>query len=128
MQAQTRVVHCKKAAYDVYIGRGRGNGNVWGNPFTHIANKQTLAQFVMPSRESAIAAHRKWFVQQPALMARLGELRGKTLGCWCHPLSCHGDFLAELANALPSAPAHLSLDEILVAVAPVLTRYGLMPQ
>lgn len=29
---QTRVVHCKRAPYDVYIGRGQGS--VWGNPFS----------------------------------------------------------------------------------------------
>lgn len=26
------------------------------------------------------------------------ELKGKILGCWCAPLPCHGDTLAELAN------------------------------
>jgi hypothetical protein len=34
----------------------------------------------------------------PDLLARLPELRGKVLGCWCHPEQCHGDTLAELAN------------------------------
>jgi hypothetical protein len=33
-------------------------------------------------------------------MAALPELRGKKLGCWCKPGPCHGDVLAELANAL----------------------------
>lgn len=119
------VVHCKKDQYDVYIGRARnGSGGVWGNPFTHIANKATLAKFVMPSRDAAIVAHREWFVQQPDLLARLGELRGKTLGCWCAPLPCHGDFLAELARALPpSGP--LSLEMIRTAIQPVLDQYGL---
>jgi Domain of unknown function (DUF4326) len=27
------------------------------------------------------------------------ELKNKTLGCWCKPLPCHGNFLAELADA-----------------------------
>jgi hypothetical protein len=26
------------------------------------------------------------------------ELRGKILGCWCAPLPCHADILAEVAN------------------------------
>jgi hypothetical protein len=26
-------------------------------------------------------------------------LRGKTLACWCVPELCHGDILAELADA-----------------------------
>ena len=29
-------------------------------------------------------------------MASLGELGGKRLGCWCAPLSCHGDVLVKL--------------------------------
>ena len=34
---------------------------------------------------------------RPDLLARLGELRGKALGCWCAPLACHGDVLAGAA-------------------------------
>jgi len=26
------------------------------------------------------------------------ELKGKVLGCWCHPKECHGDVLARIAN------------------------------
>jgi len=28
----------------------------------------------------------------------LAELHGKTLGCWCHPLPCHGDILCKLID------------------------------
>ena len=28
----------------------------------------------------------------------LAELKGKRLGCFCHPQPCHGDVLAELAD------------------------------
>jgi hypothetical protein len=28
----------------------------------------------------------------------LAKLRGKNLGCWCHPEPCHGDILVELLN------------------------------
>lgn len=92
----TRVVHCKKDRYDVYIGRP----SKWGNPFTHISDRKTRAEFVVESREEAVAAYRAWIVEQPALMAALHELEGKTLGCWCKPQSCHGDILAELADTL----------------------------
>lgn len=39
----------------------------------------------------------------PELMARLGELRGKTLGCWCKNKGgkgkrCHGDTLVKLVK------------------------------
>ena len=53
-----KVVHCKKEQFDVYIGRG--NGSKWGNPFTHITDKRTAAQFVVASREEAIAAYHEW--------------------------------------------------------------------
>jgi len=90
----SRVVHCKKEKYDVYIGRP----SKWGNPFTHIADKHTLAEYLVSSREEAIAAYKKWILTQPYLLASLSELKGKTLGCWCHPKACHGDFLVQLAN------------------------------
>lgn len=92
--SSTRVVHCKKTAYDVYIGRP----SKWGNPFSH--KPGTQAQFVVGSRDEAIAAYREWILNQPELLAALPELKGKTLGCWCKPQSCHGDVLAELADQL----------------------------
>jgi hypothetical protein len=38
-------------------------------------------------------------LENEALMAALGELRGLVLGCWCAPRPCHGDVLVRLANA-----------------------------
>lgn len=91
----TTVVHCRKSPYDVYIGRP----SKWGNPFSHKLG--TRAQFVVASRAEAIARYRTWILQQPALLQALPELKGKRLGCWCHPLPCHGDVLAALAEAWP---------------------------
>lgn len=91
---KTQVVHVNKEPYDVYIGRP----SPWGNPFSH--RPGTLAQFQVKNRRTAIQSYREWIVTQPELMARLPELKGKTLGCWCKPLSCHGDILAELADSL----------------------------
>ena len=34
------------------------------------------------------------------LLKDLHELKGKTLGCFCKPKSCHGDILVELVNEL----------------------------
>ncbi len=93
----TTVVHFKKSPYDVYIGRG----SIWGNPFTHLTT-ETKAQFVVASREEAIASYGKWIKTQPELMKRIPELKGKVLGCWCKDKNgngkCHGDILAELSN------------------------------
>lgn len=81
----TRVVHCKKASYDVYIGRP----SKWGNPFV-IGPDGT--------RDEVIAKYRAWLLAQPALVAALPELKNKTLGCWCAPQACHGDVLVDLSN------------------------------
>ena len=78
------VVHCKKEPFDVYIGRP----SKWGNPFK---------EGMDGTRSEVIDRYRRWIVEQP-LMDDLHELRGKVLGCWCSPLPCHGDVLAELAN------------------------------
>lgn len=77
-------MHCKREAYDVYIGRP----SKWGNPFT-IGPDGT--------REEVIAKYTAWLIDQPHLIVAIPELRGKTLGCWCAPKACHGDVLAALA-------------------------------
>ena len=89
------VVHVSKSKYDVYIGRGlcpiTNQPSKWGNPFL-IGKDGTRAE--------VIKKYREWVIKQPELMASLNELRGKRLGCWCGgSKSCHGDVLAELANA-----------------------------
>jgi hypothetical protein len=87
----TKVVHCKREKFDVYIGRP----SKWGNPFTF--KPGTIAEFVVPYDE-VLPRYEEWLRKQPHLMASLHELRGKTLGCWCKPKACHGDILARLAN------------------------------
>lgn len=83
----TTVVHCKREAYDVYIGRP----SKWGNPFA-IGRDGT--------RVEVIEKYRARIMQQPYLLAALHELKDKRLGCWCSPKACHGDVLAELADAI----------------------------
>ena len=88
----TKVVHCKREPYDVYIGRP----SKWGNPFSH--KNGTLARFKVATREEAIQRYQDWILDQPDLVEDLFELKDKTLGCWCKPQSCHGDVLARLAD------------------------------
>jgi hypothetical protein len=94
-KGDTRVVHCQREPYDVYIGRPSD----WGNPFTHIKDRSTKAEFIVRNREEAIAKYRAWLISQPEMLKKLEELRGKTLGCWCKPKSCHGDVIIELLNS-----------------------------
>ena len=83
----TRVVNRDREEFDVYIGRP----SIWGNPF-HIGQDGTRAE--------VIAKYEAWIRNQPDMMARLPELSGKILGCFCKPLSCHGDVLVRLVNEL----------------------------
>lgn len=85
----TTVVHCKREPYDVYIGRP----SKWGNPFV-IGEDGT--------REDVIALYREYVLMRADLIRALPELKDKVLGCWCHPQSCHGDVLAELADKVPT--------------------------
>lgn len=87
-----RVVNLNHDEYDVFIGRG----SKWGNPFTHIKDKATLADFIVETREEAIESYREYILNNKELMEALPELEGKTLGCFCKPLSCHGDILLQL--------------------------------
>lgn len=79
----TKVVNLKHDTYDVYIGRG----SKWGNPF--IEGKDGTRGEVI-----------KRFVIKvlPILYPHIHELRDKTLGCYCKPKPCHGDYLALAAD------------------------------
>lgn len=93
-QKTTVVNKYHRVPYDVYIGRG----SIWGNPFSHMDG--TKALYKVETREEAIQRYREWILQQPDLLKRIPELKGKVLCCFCYPKPCHGDVLADLANNL----------------------------
>lgn len=70
----------------VYVGRP----SPFGNPFV-IGKDGTRAEVIM--------RYEAWLRTQPDLLARVYELRGKNLVCWCAPLPCHADVLLRIANA-----------------------------
>lgn len=74
----------------VYVARP----TAFGNPF--IIGKHG-------TREEVIAKYREHLLASPELLARIGELRGRDLCCFCAPLDCHARILLEMANA-PEAP------------------------
>lgn len=91
---KTTVVNIYKNKYDVYIGRaGRGYDGYFGNPFS-ITNTC--------SRSDCISKFEKYFYERikkdPIFAKRIQSLKGKVLGCFCKPLSCHGDIIAEYLN------------------------------
>lgn len=71
--------------YDIYIGRP----GKWGNPYV-IGKDGT--------RLEVIEKYRRYILANKKLLDCLPELSGKVLGCWCKPLPCHGDVLAELTD------------------------------
>lgn len=89
------VVNLRSAPYDVYIGRG----SVFGNPFTHISDRKTLAAHVVTNRDEAIRSYRQYFLDRvnsdPEFRVQALALRGKVLGCFCKPLDCHGDIIVQ---------------------------------
>lgn len=90
----TRVVNLKNEPFDVYIGRP----SKFGNPYSH--KEGTAAQFKVSSRKEAVEKYEEYLIQNVELMKSLVELKGKTLGCWCHPQLCHGDILSKWANSI----------------------------
>lgn len=86
-----------------YIGRP----SILSNPFNHIKDKETLAKYVVSTREEAIKAYCHYFQE----MYQTNEEFKKTfddifekykngediyLECFCKPLSCHGDYIAKM--------------------------------
>ncbi len=95
---RTEVIHIRDMnPGDVYIGRANRRfglaGSKWANPFRIERGVRT--------RQQAIDEYRSYVQGRPELMAALPELRGRRLACWCTPAPCHGDVLAELAEAAP---------------------------
>lgn len=58
--------------------------------------------FLLPDdgdRDEVCDAFRDHYLpHKPSIAKRIPELRGKVLCCHCHPLRCHGNDLADLAN------------------------------
>jgi hypothetical protein len=98
----TKVVHCKKSEYDVYIGRP----SLWGNPFS--SKDGTLARYRVGSTPEAIQRYEEWIESQPQLIEELKTLKGKILGCWCKPKPCHGDVLVKLIQKYYSDESNIS--------------------
>lgn len=83
---KTTVVNIKtwKDGRAVYIGRG----GYWGNPFK-VGRDGTREEVIEKFRE---------YGEEKGLKTEAYKLRGKYLGCFCKPLACHGDVLAEWAD------------------------------
>lgn len=96
MQVSKFVVNRSNSRYDVYIGRP----SPWGNPYsTHATESKIVTDpsFIVETRDEAI---QKFYesIDDEFREKIKRELKGKVLGCWCHPKFCHGHVLAWIAN------------------------------
>ncbi len=82
----TRVVNKNKEPFDHYCGRP----SIFGNPFV-IGKDGT--------RDEVIEKYRVYFYDRIRIDANFRsevlKLKDKTLGCFCKPLACHLDIIAE---------------------------------
>lgn len=83
------VVNLRSSPYDVYIGRP----SEFGNPYA-VGNH---------GRDRCIELYREHFLgrieNDLAFRTLVLSLAGKRLGCFCRPLACHGDVIAEWVNS-----------------------------
>ncbi len=92
------VGHCKRVAFDVYIGRGPNS--VWGNPW-EIGPDGTRDE-VCDRYETWLRTGRDFGhpeateTRRGVILLSLPTLKGKRLGCWCAPQRCHGETLLTL--------------------------------
>ncbi|HUO40713.1 MAG TPA: DUF4326 domain-containing protein [Mycobacterium sp.] len=80
----------------VYVGRAMTRGG-WRLPKSPLASPFIAARD--GTREEVVAKYRTYLLSRPDLLALLPDLRGRRLGCWCVPLPCHGEVIAEIADS-----------------------------
>jgi len=74
----------------VFINKERfpKKASIFANPYK--IDKNT-------SREEVLEKYKKYIIEKilndKSFYLQLLKLRGKNLGCWCHPDPCHGDIL-----------------------------------
>lgn len=84
-----------------YIGRKRNGEMHYGNPFSH----NPKWGIGCANRKESIDNYRLWLAgnfpnvepeRRTWILGNLETLRGERLGCYCRPLTCHGDVLIEI--------------------------------
>lgn len=104
-----KVIHKKEAdKYEnvIYIGRG----SILGNPYTSIQGRETLAQFVVGSRDESIESFKKYLFEciekkEEKVCNLLNQIYSMAireevfLSCYCSPKPCHGDIIKQLIES-----------------------------
>lgn len=87
----TRVVNVRDEKYDIYIGRANViKDGYFGNPFRMDNESQ---------RNDVLWRYQLYFSERikndREFRARVVQLKGKVLGCFCKPRACHGDVIVK---------------------------------
>jgi len=102
----TRIININDGKpYNIDIGRSQKRFH-YGNPFSH---RDYDGVIKVSNRTEAIRAFKDWLLgiryeyveqgrRQWILENMEKDLKGKVLGCWCKPKSCHGDIYIELLS------------------------------
>ena len=105
VEPKTEVVHCKRDAFDVYIGKRNVKGNMPESPFANRSGGDYESYFLMKLNNV------------PTFAARVMNCHGKRLGCWCSGTSrdsskCHGHIVAKWADRIHDKWQELKPDKI----------------
>lgn len=93
----------------LYVGRDMtrfvkgAKASKWQNPFK-------VKDY---TREQVLEKYEE-YVRSSDLMSQLDELEGKVLGCWCHPLGCHGHVLKKLYSEMHKIKLKKNEENLLV--------------
>lgn len=79
---------------------------IFGNPYTHMKDKKTKAQFYVKTREEAISLYKDYFNEMYKTVEWFRNEVDKIyekykngeeiyLSCTCKPLPCHGDVIRD---------------------------------
>lgn len=104
-----KVIHKKDAdKYDnvIYVGRG----SVLGNPYTSIQGRETLAKYVVSSREESIQCFKEYLIKKlenkdEKICNKMNDIYKFSLSgdvyisCYCKPKTCHGDIIKEIIDS-----------------------------
>lgn len=81
--------HVLKYAKDKGIYKQIDRYSEFGNPFWLDSDG---------TRDEVCDGYVEYFKHKRSLHTKISDLKGKVLGCHCHPLRCHGDYLKTLAD------------------------------
>lgn len=94
------LVYLEPGAREAFLGKVRASGAVWISNEGKDVLPEVAAQLPEDDgdRDEVIRKYEQYLASRPELIARLPELLGKTLGCFCAPKACHGHVLKRWAE------------------------------